>query len=290
MLNKMSVIKNYFDTDLYNIEEVLSILEMNDYLNGNNNTDKFNTFLKDVIEHYTPIPKAINNPHGIWTDSIFGGGDTKYYGNFVAELFNLCIQKYSNSNDIYFKPSEKPVFQYSIISLNYDLVLESAFNFLNNNYDNMKTINFNKNLKNKQNSVRLSKLHGCIEMGNIVPPTWNKNSNTQLVDTWKGAQKQLSEANHIRILGYSLPLSDSYMKYMFKSSILESAHLKSIDVIALDPNGEVQKRYDDFIDFKHYSFRDRDIKDYLMYLNPKPISNTEHIFNKLEEVHGFFMK
>lgn len=165
---------------------------------------------------------------------------------------------------------------------------------MNNNYNNLKEVSFNKTPEDRPNSVRLSKLHGCIEMGNIVPPTWNKNSNTQLVTTWQTAQRQLKEANHIRILGYSLPVSDSYMKYMFKSSLLESPHLKSIDVITLDSTGEVKARYDDFIDFNYYNFKNGDIKRYLENLkidrNTFNSYNSEQNFDQLERIHNNFMR
>ncbi|GAA0387397.1 SIR2 family protein [Paenibacillus motobuensis] len=291
LLNKMSILKNYFKTDLYNIEEILSVLEMNDYLIGENNSGKFVAFLKDVIEEYTPIPTEENNLPGNWIDFIFGRGSTYCYGNFVAELFNLSIQRNTNDNSFSFKPIEKPATQYSVVSLNYDLVLENALNHLNENYDNLNDIRFNKNLKDIPNSIRLSKLHGCIELGNIVPPTWNKNASNQLITTWQAAQTQLKEANHIRILGYSLPLSDSYMKYMFKSSLLESPHLKSIDVITLDPTGEVKKRYDDFIDFNYYNFKDGDIRQYLDNLKlDRNTMNDFYKIDRLEQVHFNFMK
>ncbi|OMD09847.1 SIR2 family protein [Paenibacillus odorifer] len=293
LLNQMSVIKNYFKTDLYNIEEILSILEMNNYLSGSSDSEKFKVFLNDVIEHYTPIEKNVESLPGNWYDFVFGRGPTRGYVNFVAELFNLSIRKIGSSNntDLIFEPIKNPNVDYSVISLNYDLVLENALYFLSNNYYNSKHISFNKDLEDVPNTVRLSKLHGCIELGNIVPPTWNKSSNSQLANTWKAAQKQLREANHIRIIGYSLPISDSYMKYMIKSSLLESKHLKSLDVITLDPTGEVKERYDDFIDFNYYKFKNGNVTNYLENLKPQSdFSNRgERIYNLLETTHSDFM-
>lgn len=53
-LDEISKIKNYFHADLFNIEEVLSILEMSTTLDGTSEADKFKKFIIDVINHYTP--------------------------------------------------------------------------------------------------------------------------------------------------------------------------------------------------------------------------------------------
>ncbi|MCR8633918.1 SIR2 family protein [Paenibacillus radicis (ex Xue et al. 2023)] len=299
LLNKMSVIKNFFKADLYNIEEILSILEMNDYLEGQNNTEKFKQFLRDVIEHYTPGIVDYNEKVSNWHDFVFGQSESNIlYGHFVAELFNLKFEML-NRNDriIKFKRNHEANTEYSVVTLNYDLVLENTIRYLNRKCDVSRPITFAGNAAAEafQSEVQLSKLHGCIEKMNLVPPTWNKTSNQDLLETWKIAQKQLREANHVRILGYSLPISDSYMKYMLKSSLLESKHLKSIDVISLDPSGEVKQRFDDFIDFNYYRFKNGNIVDYLKLLNDitKNLkmysSNDQHIHNHLERVHSEFM-
>jgi len=63
MINELSVVKNYFKSDLFNIEEILSILEMNDYLGDQSNKELFQRFICSVIEYYTPEIKYNNlNP------------------------------------------------------------------------------------------------------------------------------------------------------------------------------------------------------------------------------------
>jgi hypothetical protein len=296
LINRMSIIKNYFETDLYNIEEVLSILEMNEYLSENNSTEKFKMFLKDVIEYYTPAVNPYpNRLPSNWHDVIFGHSTlSKLYGFFVAELFNLEF-KLENKNDMLItaKSNLSNTVEYSVITLNYDLVLEKSIQHLNSVCVS-KPLNFNNDNVVPSHSVILSKLHGCVEKMNIVPPTWNKTSNESLLQVWKNAQSQLKEANHIRIIGYSLPLSDSYMKFMFKSSLLDSRHLKSIDVITLDPTGEIQQRYDQFIDYNYYSFKNGNVIDYLTNLHDLTnlrINNHAgpYIHRHLEDAHKRYM-
>jgi hypothetical protein len=50
----LSRIKNYFVSDLFDIEEILSILEMQEQFEGRALGDSFKNFIVDVIEAYTP--------------------------------------------------------------------------------------------------------------------------------------------------------------------------------------------------------------------------------------------
>jgi hypothetical protein len=53
-IDKISVIKNYFNTDLFNIEEILSILDMQAKLDGATLAKPFLDYIARVIRHYTP--------------------------------------------------------------------------------------------------------------------------------------------------------------------------------------------------------------------------------------------
>jgi hypothetical protein len=55
----------------------------------------------------------------------------------------------------------------------------------------------------------LAKLHGSIHTGDIVPPTWAKGNHPSIATTWKVANQILKDSNHIRFIGYSLPVADS---------------------------------------------------------------------------------
>ena len=55
-IDRMSNSKTYYSTDVLNIEEVLSILEMNQRIHGERGDLKHQVidYIKDVIQHYTP--------------------------------------------------------------------------------------------------------------------------------------------------------------------------------------------------------------------------------------------
>ncbi|MED1953781.1 SIR2 family protein [Brevibacillus centrosporus] len=296
LLNQMSVIKNYFKSDLFNIEETLSILEMNDYLSEKSQTDLFTRFLSDVIQYYTPtIPEYREGLPSNWYDWIFGTNSMYApYGFFLANVLNLSVDRKDNGTILINRQEQLIKSQYSIITLNYDLVLENMLDHLRNNYDVVDTVGFRDSQSNTTFPVYLAKLHGCVDKGSIVPPTWNKSSNEELRGTWTLAKNLLKEANHIRILGYSLPQTDSYMKYLFKSAMYESEHLKSVDVITLDQDGTVKRRYDEFIYFNYYNFKHGNIVDYLSQIREvfqKSKSGFPEFvrYDHLEVAHEAFM-
>lgn len=292
LLNKMSVIKNFFKTDLYNIEEILSILEMNEYINESREFERFKKFIIDVINYSTPEYEVMRNIPGNWHQFILGNTDLKRkYGTFISTLANLKVEQiesgYNEPRQFSWEKASTDI-EYSIVSFNYDLIIENYFNYINKHFI------LSSELKEP---LKISKLHGCVQKGNIVPPTWNKSSNQELIKEWQEAWSLLKNANQIRILGYSLPITDSYIKYFLKSAILESVHLKKLDVITLDnDNQETKLRYDDFIDFNYYRFRNANILDYLSELYDKQfnresfrVTDQSVIFKHLEEIHENFM-
>jgi hypothetical protein len=66
---------------------------------------------------------------------------------------------------------------------------------------------------------RLGELSHCSQATEtdpvIVPPTWNKAQYQSLVSVWRRAAKNLSEAENIFVIGYSLPRSDEFFRYLY---------------------------------------------------------------------------
>lgn len=104
----------------------------------------------------------------------------------------------------------------------------------------------------------------------------------------------LAEANHIRIIGYSLPTADAYVKYLLKAAVIHAPHLKSIDVLCLDNTGEVRGRYERFVEFDRFRFRSDSVVNYLNanYRMHAPSGDLSYItplnLDKLEVAHEEF--
>ena len=100
-------------------------------------------------------------------------------------------------------------------------------------------------------------------------------------------------------------MSDSYVRYLLVSAVMNSKHLKGIDVICLDDqNHSVEQRYNEFINFNFYRFRNLDIRTYLTGGNvgtsgpfadvyTKPLGQTRRTwadYDRLENRHAYFMQ
>jgi hypothetical protein len=293
MIKEMSVSKNYFETDLFNIEEILSILEMDRQLQGKSLDESFKRYLHDVVDHFTPGVTRRENLPGNWHRYAFSSELENAYGFFIASLLNLSVNTRERVEletprprkivELACKPVSPSCASYSVVTLNYDCVVEGFTRFYDACADG-----------ERPTPLPVLKLHGSIQSGRIIPPTWNKALHPELVEIWKQAFEVLREANHIRIIGYSLPTADSYVKYLLKSAAMQAPHLKSIDVLCLDKTGSVKARYDEFISFYRYRFTRASVVDYLKGLFEDLVKPCEHNFgspvvcNKLEQYHEQF--
>jgi len=62
-IEEVSFTKNYFDANLFNIEEILSILEMQELVESGRLKRGFVHYILDVIKHYTP---PVRDPENSW--------------------------------------------------------------------------------------------------------------------------------------------------------------------------------------------------------------------------------
>lgn len=78
----------------------------------------------------------------------------------------------------------------------------------------------------------------------IVPPSWNKaDYHAALSDVWAHAARHLSEAEHIFILGYSLPETDSFFRHLYALGSVGTTPLRRIEVFNPDQSGETDARF-----------------------------------------------
>jgi hypothetical protein len=292
-IRELSVCKNYYTIDLFNIEDILSLLEMRSSLADEEETRKsFVRYIADVIRAYTP--SNLGPTHGHWSKMIFGPEPWNYYGLFVATILNRAFVKVferTGPNSIEYDPvdPESRPTEYAVITLNYDLVLESLAEDLNNWFANKQS--FRRDFKSRPDeggfNGYLAKLHGSIDTGEIVPPTWNKRlAQGNILKAWQIAHWLLANANHVRIMGYSLPEADSYIKYLLRAAIVHNSHLKTFDVLCLDHDGAVRKRYNDFVCFPNYRFMAMSVEKYLQdHLNLYEHWPDTVRFDGLEKVH-----
>jgi hypothetical protein len=152
----------------------------------------------------------------------------------------------------------------TIISFNYDLVVEGALSKLG--------LDFGYGFANKaadykvqagqgrEGATKLLKIHGSVnwaypgQVGKsltvfpsmtevladklvpfLVPPSWKKQFIESLTGIWDSAVNAIAHATRIVVIGYSMPTSDTHFKYLIAAGLQRNASLRSITVIDNNP-------------------------------------------------------
>src|SRR5438874_1949404 len=90
-IDRMAAAKNYYDADLFNIEEILSIIEMAEFAESSREKSDFVQYVKDVIAFHTPKPEPRQTPAN-WQKYLFGPSlDWHAHAHFVTALLNVDI-------------------------------------------------------------------------------------------------------------------------------------------------------------------------------------------------------
>jgi hypothetical protein len=86
--------------------------------------------------------------------------------------------------------------------------------------------------------------HPLARQPYIVPPTWNKSAyHKELSPIWAAAAKEFQEAEDIFVLGYSMPLSDYFFRYMYALSTAGPQPLQRFWVHNPDKEPETEERF-----------------------------------------------
>jgi len=271
---RMANAKNYMEIDLFNIEQILSILEMEEYAGGTAHRESFIRFLADTVTALTPdtqVPKQLPSP---WEEHMFSENEEiKSYCEWVAGLFGVSIRTTNKTGELTLAETPDAGADFGIISLNYDMVLENCLELINGQVTPRGELSFRGTIEG--DGLPLAKLHGSVDGLTIVPPTWQKHAGKQVSAAWELAVQLLTEANEIRILGFSFPETDGYVKYLLALGAMRAPHLKRIDAICLDPNEDVEQRYRNFISFSGFRFLACDLLQYVSQYASKGTTQRE---------------
>jgi len=77
----------------------------------------------------------------------------------------------------------------------------------------------------------------------IVPPTWSKGSQYKdLGRVWAKAAAELAAAENIFVVGYSMPETDSFFRYLYALGSQSTTKLRRFWVFDPDPDKSVEQR------------------------------------------------
>lgn len=270
-LHKMKQINTVFQEDLDNIEKLYSLVDFQCHYTQTN-TPLYNLRRGLILLIIKTLELKINlNAIGeIPTDFKYLRDIKRDKGLNAApvpdmyELFALILlgKRFDDQ------------FSSSIISFNYDIIIESILNgdLVNHNYSY-----FLPGKVHIRSNMKLLKLHGSanwmtclspkcqekpyVEIKSegkyldilltgkcekcdqrtlaplIVPPSWDKTQFRDLLKPiWNEACRELQEAKRIFILGYSFPETDLYFKSLLQTAIPDNKHSPKIVIVNNTPN------------------------------------------------------
>lgn len=86
----------------------------------------------------------------------------------------------------------------------------------------------------------------CSEDPIIVPPTWNKTQyHTAIANVWRRAAQELSDAEHIVVVGYSMPSTDQFFHYLLSLGMVGKSFLRNL--VVCDPDERVAGRFESLL-------------------------------------------
>jgi hypothetical protein len=244
------------NVDLDNLEDLFSICDLEGLAGDAVAASVKPDFVFLIVKTLELLAKA---PTNVSIGAPHSGTDPYLW--FVQKLARLQLTPGSGFGPAVLGPSGLTD---SIISFNYDTVIDDAFRRagLSPVY-NMKGVRAQV-MPPIPAAIPLIKLHGsanwsyCPTCGDvqlhvpggrppvcggtvnhprqplIVPPTWNKGTESALMaPLWQAATQELSKANRIFIIGYSAPPTDTYFTFLMASALAKNNNLK--EVILVNP-------------------------------------------------------
>lgn len=284
---RFSKVKNYINVDFFNIEELLSIIEMDSYLNNKRAILRdYLIYIKTVINRCSEVFKQKESREYLAINYNFKNHKPGNYMKFLLKVMKLTEKDVT----IRGKADRK---KDGILSLNYDLILEYCLSIINKTLS-LKTaghrFTFNYGLEkdyvgdydldivldeNRDNifSIPYAKIHGSvnflkrigtkIETPLLIPPTWNKTGNANIKSVWGLAYKLISRSEKLVFIGYSIPETDIYLKYLLINGIKDCENLKKVDIVCYnESDDDMKKQKERYYRFFEENFKMKAVKYY----------------------------
>jgi len=78
----------------------------------------------------------------------------------------------------------------------------------------------------------------------LVPPTWNKADHHKAIEkVWRKAAVELTDAEHIFIIGYSIPETDAFFRLLYSLGTVGPSPLKRLWIFNVDSSGNTERRF-----------------------------------------------
>ena len=93
----------------------------------------------------------------------------------------------------------------------------------------------------------------------IVPPSWDKAQFKEILGTiWNEAGREIKEAKRIFIIGYSLPETDLYFKYLLYTTLSFNKNDPEIYIVDYREHEKVIRKFKDIFTEQYFKRRVKD--------------------------------
>jgi len=287
LISKLQIIHSKSFLDLYNIESLFSAIEMGVLINRlveykQEDIQRLRSSIINVIVktlelsvRYPNIYKGgdLNDPSEllgipmpyeqfIELLNILPGGSSILTFNYDVAI-DYALHKWKPIN-YFLEDYDKDKEGYALLKLHgsinwgncnqcnkiFPITFESYFKNDNLTYLDEKAPNnlllMSDGLRTFTHSCNGGFLVGVDQTPIIVPPSWSKN-HLSLTNVWRQAAKELSEAVNIFVIGYSLPDTDSFFRYLYALGAIGDKTIKNFWVLNPDQTGQVNTRFQQMI-------------------------------------------
>jgi NAD-dependent SIR2 family protein deacetylase len=287
---EMAVAREKITIDLDNIEDLFGLVEMSQRLGGASKETRDNTvyLIAKTLELTTRGAKrsvvSWESPKG--HEQLLKQFEYRE-GACSADVYHLFAGMLGGLLD---EPSERMNRTNTVITFNYDLVVDDALHWAGFAPDyalDPDIVQFPAEWKFDR-TIPVLKLHGSTNWGVcsscsavvvlppllatspaqflkdkckgcgteggfrplLVPPSWDKTDYKEFMGpVWKRAVDEIASATRICIIGYSMPTTDAFFKYLITLALARNPGLYSLTVVDLshEPECALLKRYGEML-------------------------------------------
>ncbi len=249
LLINLRKIHSSITVDLNNLESIYTLLEIASITGSIDNAENYieileSLILKTIIESSPLVYQGYDLiPDESYSFFVRFLKDYAKESAIITFNYDLHLDHALTSNNLtpqYYIDSEN-------VEIPNGIPLLKLHGSLNWERDNDNSINVVKprpiELSGKTDDQKKTLEHLCSNKPVIIPPSWDKSNKHQgMKPVWKKAADVLENAEFLHIIGYSLPITDSFFKNLLGLGIKDS-FIKAINIY--NPDTNVNKKYED---------------------------------------------
>jgi len=264
---RLSGVRDKIKLNLDNVEDLFSLIDARATSERGNKSRRLTTSVRKAIsatllnskERVVPVrmsirsrvdAKLVRERVSLRPDAGIAGDDGHIEADPYRLFSALLLHRLDAEADILTATD-------TVITFNYDLVLEDNLGCFSVRPDYcLDEKSYSKATRPTPNAPKVIKVHGSVNWEDkgrlgvnvvhdagqvlasedgrafLIPPTWAKGTQTRLSRLlWSNAVDAIQKAHRIVIIGYSMPQTDLYFKYLLAAGLRDNSSLRRLTII-----------------------------------------------------------